>query len=96
MEEKLMTKKDLAAFFQISAASARKLCEKHGVLPINVGQGKIARLRWRASEVIQMLGTLEASTKPVAKEFIPRSRSSKTVVGKSVEQLLRELAAPIQ
>ena len=96
IEEQLMTKKELAAFFQISIRSARALCEKHGVLPINIGQGKIARLRWRASEVIQMLGTLEASPKPATKEFIPRKRGSKTVVGKSVEELMRELAAPIQ
>ncbi len=96
MEEKLLTKKDLAAFFQTSAKSARTLCEKHGVLPLNVGQGKITRLRWRASEVIQMLGTLEASPKPAPKEFIPRKRGGKTVIGKSVDDLMRELAAPIQ
>ena len=98
MEEKLMTKRDLAAFFQTSAASARRLCEKHGVLPINVGMGKVARLRWRQSEVMQMLGTLDARTNQRAgKDCIPRSRArGKTVVGKSVAQLMRELATPVQ
>lgn len=93
--EELLTKKDLAAFFKVSARSATAICKKHGVLPINVGLGKRALLRWRASEVIQMLGTLEASPQP-PKDFIPRRRTSKTVVGKSVDELLRELAAPIQ
>lgn len=96
MEEKLMTKAELAAFFQTSARSARAFCEKHGVSPINVGQGKIARLRWRASEVIQMLGTLEAKPCKPAKGIIPRRRGSKTVIGKSADELFRELAAPIQ
>ena len=98
MEEKLLTKRDLAAFFQVGIASARKLCETHGVYPVNVGTGKITRLRWRQSEVIQMLGTLEAGTdKRAGSDYIPRSRTrGKTVVGKTVKDLMRELAAPVQ
>lgn len=96
MEEKLLTKRDLAAFFQTGIVAARRLCEKHGVMPINIGMGKTTRLRWRASEVIQMLGTLEAKPKAAHKDYVPRRRGSNTIVGKSVEQLLQELAQPMQ
>lgn len=98
MEEQLMTKADLAEFFHASASTARRFCDKHGVKPINIGNGKRTVLRWRKTEVIQMLGTLEADTnKRVSKDCIPRSHANgKTVVGKSVKQLMRELAAPVQ
>lgn len=98
MEEKLLTKRDLAAFFQTGIDAARRLCEKHGVLPINIGTGKTTRLRWRKSEVMQMLGTLEAgNNRRAGKDIIPRSRArGKTVVGKTVSQLMRELALPVQ
>ncbi len=95
MDAELIDLNSLAAMLSMGRRSARDFCQRHGVLPLNVGQGKIARLRWRRSEVIQMLGTLEASTRP-APDIIPRRRGSKTVIGKSVEQLMRELAAPMQ
>lgn len=94
MEEKLMTKHDLAAFFQTSAASARKFCHRHGIEPINIGNGRTTRLRWLKSDVIQMLGTLEAKAEPAT--VIPRRKGSKTVLGKSVDDLMRELCAPVQ
>lgn len=94
MEEKLLTKADLAAFFQTSAKAARQFCARHGIQPINVGNGRVARLRWRQSEIMQVLGTLNAKVEP--KTIIPRTRSSKTVLGKSVDDLMRELSAPVQ
>ena len=94
IEERLLTKRDLAAFFQTSAESARKFCHSHGIEPINIGNGRVARLRWRASDVIQMLGTLKAKAEP--KEIVPRRKGSNTVLGKTAKQLMRELAAPVQ
>lgn len=94
MEEKLLTKADLAAFFQTSAASARKFCAAHGVMPVNIGNGRVARLRWSRIAIMQMLGTLEAKAEP--KTIIPRRNGSKTVLGKSVDDLMRELATPVQ
>lgn len=94
--EELLTTEELGDFFRLSPQSARKLCIKHGVMPLNVGVGKIARLRWRRSEVIQMLGTLETKPQPASSEYIPRKRGSKTVLGKTVNQLMRELAESIQ
>lgn len=40
MTESLLTKKELGAFFRLSPPCARALCEKHGVMPLNVGTGK--------------------------------------------------------
>lgn len=92
MEEKLMTKKDLAAFFQTSADSARKLCEKHGVKPLNVGNGSIARLRWRLSDVMQVLTTLQAGTNTNRKDFRPRRPKDPHVLGRSPKEIYNELA----
>ena len=92
MTAELIDLNDLSIMLSMGKRSAREFCMKNGVMPINVGRGKIARLRWRVSEVMQMLGTLEASRKPAHKDIIPRRRGCKTVVGKSVDQLMRELA----
>ena len=62
MEEKLLTKADLGAFFQTSADAARKLCERHGIKPLNVGNGTVARLRWRLSDVMQVLAALQGKS----------------------------------
>jgi hypothetical protein len=43
---------------------------------------------------MQMLGTLDA--KGTRKDIIPRRRGAKTIVGKSVDELIAELAAPMQ
>lgn len=92
MEEKLLTKSDLAAFFQTSATSARKLCEKHGVFPVNVGLGlERARLRWRMTDVIQVLTTLQAGTNP-QKDFRPRRPKDPRVLGRSARDIRNELA----
>lgn len=91
MEEKLMTKRDLAAFFKLSADSARKLCEKHGVMPLNVGNGRVARLRWRLSDVMQVLTTLQAGTNE-RKDFRPRRPKDPRVLGRSPQDIQRELA----
>ena len=92
MEEKLLTKRDLAAFFQTSAASARKLCEKHGVLPLNVGNGKIARLRWRLSDVMQVLTILQTGTDTKSKDYRPRRPKDPRVLGRSARDIRNELA----
>ena len=92
MEEKLLTKKDLAAFFQTSATSARKLCEKHGVKPLNVGNGRIARLRWRLSDVMQVLTTLQTGSDIKRKDFVPRRPKDPRVLGRSPQDLHKELA----
>ena len=91
MEEKLLTKRDLAAFFQMSADSARKLCEKHGVVPLNVGNGRIARLRWRLSDVMQVLTTLQTGTTN-RKDYRPRRPKDPHVLGRSPREIHNELA----
>ena len=92
MEEKLMTKRDLAAFFQTSVDNARALCAKHGVQPLNVGAGKQTRLRWRLTEVMQVLTTLQTGTKPTHKDFRPRNPKDPKVLGRSAKDIHNELA----
>ena len=94
MDTQLLDIKDLAAMLSMGRRSAREFCRKHGVLPVNVGLGTTTRLRWHRDAVIQMLGTLDA--RQPRKDIIPRRRGAKTIVGKSVDDLLAELAAPVQ
>lgn len=94
MESQLIDIKDLAAMLSMGRRSAREFCRRHGVLPVNVGLGTTTRLRWHRDAVIQMLGTLDA--KGTRKDIIPRRRGAKTIVGKSVDELIAELAAPMQ
>lgn len=92
MDEKLLTKRDLAAFFQTSAENARKLCAKHGVFPINVGLGQTrTRLRWRMTDVIQVLTTLQAGTNP-QKDFRPRRPKDPRILGRTAKEIRNELA----
>jgi hypothetical protein len=91
MDEKLLTKTDLAAFFQLSAESARKLCEKHGVKPLNVGTGKVSRLRWRMSDVMQVLAILQTPTGK-QKEFCTRRKGDPHVLGQTAKSLHAMLA----
>jgi hypothetical protein len=46
MTESLLTKKELGAFFRLSPPCARALCEKHGVMPLNVVSGRQAGGKW--------------------------------------------------
>lgn len=92
MDEKLLTKADLAAFFQTSAESARRLCERHGVMPLNVGNGSISRLRWRLTDVMQVLTTLQTGTEPQRKDYRPRRPKDPRVLGRSARDIRTELA----
>lgn len=92
MEEKLLTKSDLATFFQTSSESARKLCERHGVKPLNVGNGSISRLRWRLSDVMQVLTTLQTGTNTQARDFRPRRPKDPKVLGRTAKEIYKELA----
>lgn len=94
MESQLIDIKDLAALLSMGRRSAREFCRRHGVLPVNVGLGTKSRLRWHRDAVMQMLGTLDA--RQPRKDIVPRRRGSKTIVGKSVDELIAELAAPVQ
>ena len=94
MDAQLLDIKDLAALLSMGRRSARELCRRHGVLPVNVGLGTTTRLRWHRDAVMQMLGTLKAKAEP--KEVVPRRRGCKTILGKSVDDLMRELASPVQ
>ena len=92
MDEKLLTKRDLGAFFQTSPESARKLCERHGVKPLNVGNGSISRLRWRLSDVMQVLTTLQTGTDTHHRDFRPRRPKDARVLGRSPQEIFNELA----
>ena len=94
MTAELLDISALAALLSMGRRSAREFCRRHGVLPINVGLGTKTRLRWHREAVMQMLGTLEAGH--AKKDIVPRRRGSKTIIGKSVNDLLAELAAPMQ
>lgn len=93
MTAELITQKDLGIMLSMGPKKAREFCASHGLHPINVGMGKIARLRWPRGEVMQLIGTLQALGKP--QEIVRRKKSSKTVLGKSVADLMREFS-PIQ
>ena len=93
MTAELITQTDLGVMLSMGKDAAREFCARHGIQPINVGLGKVARLRWHRSEVMQLIGTLQAKGKP--QEFVRRKKSGKTVLGKSVAELMRELS-PLQ
>ena len=94
MESQLLDIKDLADMLSMGRRSAREFCRRHGVLPVNVDLRTKTRLRWHRDAVMQMLGTLDA--RHARKDIIPREHDSMTIVGKSVDDLLSELAAPVQ
>jgi hypothetical protein len=94
MTAELIKLSDLGIMLSMGERNAREFCERNGVLPINVGKGKRASLRWNRAEVMQMLSTLRAKEKP--KDVVPRSRSRNTVVGKSAATLYRELSNRLQ
>lgn len=94
MTAELITQTDLGIMLSMGKDAAREFCARHGIQPINVGLGKVARLRWNRAEVMQMLSTLRAKEKP--KDVVPRTRSRNTVVGKSAATLLRELSNHLQ
>ena len=96
IEEKLLTKRDLGAFFRLSPPYARALCEKHGVLPLNVGTGKIARLRWRLSDVMQVLTILQSGPTEAQKDFRPRRKGDARVAGLSAKEVLKAVANAVQ
>lgn len=96
IEEKLLTKRDLGAFFRLSPPYARALCEKHGVLPLNVGTGKIARLRWRLSDVMQVLTILQSGNATEAKDFRPRRKGDARVAGLSAKEVMQAVACAVQ
>ena len=89
MDALLIDKKELADLLSMGKENARKFCERHGVLPINTSTGKRATLRWSRLEVMQMVSTLQAKGKE--EEFVPKKRTSRTVLGKSLAQLKKEL-----
>lgn len=90
--EALITKKELGTFFQMDPDNAHKFCIKHNVLPINVGQGKVARLRWLASQVTNLLTILQASSTKPQNEFRPRRKGDAHILGRSVRELHKELS----
>ena len=96
MTESLLTKKELGAFFRLSPAYARALCEKHGVMPLNVGSGKIARLRWRLSDVMQVLTILQSGATEAQKDFRPRRKGDARVAGLSAKEVMQAVACAVQ
>lgn len=97
MPESLLTKKELGAFFRLSPPSARALCEKHGILPVNVGAGKVARLRWRMSDVMQLLTILQSGNGTEAqKDFRPRRKGDARIAGLSAKEVMKAVACAVQ
>lgn len=92
MTAELITQKDLGIMLSMGPKKAREFCASHGLHPINVGLGKVARLRWHRSEVMQLIGTLQAKGKP--QDYVKKSR--RTTAGKSLKQLMSELQTPMQ
>ena len=92
MTEELLTKKELGAFFKLNPDSARALCEKHGIYPLNVGAGKIARLRWRVSDVMQILTILQAGSEAKKKAFRTRRPGDARIAGLSVKEVMKAVA----
>ena len=87
----LIDQKKLAYKLDMSARSAIEFCHKHGVEPIDATTGKRTALRWSLPEVIRMLDTMRAEVKLQRK---PSTR--KTVANKSMQQIIAELACPLQ
>ncbi len=90
--ETLLTKKELGSFFKMDPDNAQKFCARHDVLPINIGLGKVARLRWIGSQVINLLTILQASSTKPQKEFRPRRKGDAHILGRSVRELYTELS----
>ena len=96
MQEELLTQAELGVFFKMGkdGKSARRLCEKHGVFPLNIGSGKIPRLRWLVSDVRQLLTTLKQakSTEP-QKKLTPRKQGAPSILGRSKAELYQEVSS---
>ena len=95
MQEELLTQAELGAFFKMGkdGKSARRLCEKHGVFPLNIGSGKTPRLRWLLSDVRQILTTLKQakSTEP-KKKLTPRRKGQPAILGRTKSDLFNEVS----
>ena len=92
----MLTQKELGAFFRTTGEQARKLCAKHGVMPINIGLGKVPRLRWLASQIIKIPTILQASSSRPPKEFCKRRSGDAQILGRSLQSLYNELACSRQ
>lgn len=92
MEPLLIDKHALGELLSMGPDSARAFCERHGVRPVNVGLGRVSRLRWNRCEVMQLLSTLQAKGRP--REHV--RKSGRTSAGKTWRELARELSTPIQ
>ena len=92
MTAELIKLADLGVMLSMGERAAREFCARHGVLPINVGTGKRASLRWSRQAVMQMLGTLQAESHNKAKARPPKKR----LLGKSVDQVISMLSLPTQ
>lgn len=92
MTAELIKIADLGAMLSMGERNAREFCARHGVLPINVGKGKRASLRWSRSAVMQMLNTLQAGRA----EKAPARPPQKRLLGKNVDQVISMLGLPVQ
>jgi hypothetical protein len=90
MTAELITQSDLGVMLSMGGRNAREFCARHGVLPINVGKGKRASLRWSRSAVMQMLCTLQADAGAPRRKAV---RSKTNILGKTAASLHKELAA---
>jgi hypothetical protein len=91
MTAELITQSDLGVMLSMGGRNAREFCARHGVLPINVGVGKRASLRWSRSAVMQMLCTLQADASSPQKRKAVRSKTK--ILGKTAALLYKELSA---
>ena len=64
MQERLLDKHEIAARFNTGWRKARSLLAKMGVMPIDVGEGKKARLRWLESAVNAAIFAMHAKAQP--------------------------------
>ena len=96
MDPLFLPTKQAAAFFGVSAAVFRRIMEKHGLRPIDCGKGARGGLRWRTSELIRVADALHAETQAQGQGQKKRPRTKHSVVGKTADELFRELSAPMQ
>lgn len=94
MEPLLIDKHALGELLSMGPDSARALCERHGVYPINVGLGGKVVLRWNREDVIQMVSTLQATGQE--KKAVRRKSPRCSVIGKSSRTLFLELSNSLQ
>lgn len=85
----LLTRSQIGIALNMSEGNAKRVLEKHGIMPIDLGKGRGNGLRWLTAAVIKVADILHAEAQAKSSKKCQRIPSH-TVVGKTAAQLFAE------